>query len=230
MPDLFNFFDLNDLELFDFNVNVSNAVIPHFDFARVLNEKPESRVSSAELMKSFPLLAPTLMSMIIGQTMALVSEQEIMSQSTLAQNTKITFPEPPQMLVASERHQRQDAIQLEKEHMVDEAIERWLLKKHYFYYAFMRMRGYSHAQLLQRAREYLESSAYQERRVERLQRVVNTISAFWSITTTLLQHPERAPLVPSMIRNDNRLDWHSGLEPKGGLEYKSHPLYLIAHE
>ncbi|KAJ8652652.1 hypothetical protein O0I10_011730 [Lichtheimia ornata] len=231
LPDLFNFFELNDLDLFDFNVNVSNAVIPHFDFARVLNEKPDPRISSAELMRSFPLLAPTLMSMIIGQTMALVSEQEIMSTAVMAQpTTKITFPEPPQMLVASERHQRQDAVPLEKEHMVDEAIERWLLRKHYLYYAFMRMRGYSHAQLIQRARQYLESSAYRERRMERLQRVVNTISAFCSITSTLLQHPERAPLVPSMIRNDKRLDWHSSFSPKGSLEYKEHPLYLMAHD
>ncbi|KAI7884614.1 hypothetical protein K492DRAFT_204521 [Lichtheimia hyalospora FSU 10163] len=230
LPDLFNFFGLNDLDLFDFNVNVSNAVIPHFDFARVLNEKPDARISSAELMKSFPLLAPTLMSMIIGHTMTLVSEHELMTQSLMTQTAKMTFPEPPQMLVASERHQRQDTLQLEKEHRVDERIERWLLRKHYLYYAFMRMRGYSHAQLIQRARQYLESNGCRERHVERFKRVYNTISAFCSITSTLLQHPERVPLVSSMIRNDKRLDWRSSFEAKNSLEFKEHPLQLITSD
>ncbi|KAI9311334.1 hypothetical protein BX666DRAFT_1053803 [Dichotomocladium elegans] len=205
-PDLFPLLDMHEYTLCDFSTNLSHIAIPQLNFGQIFNEKSSKPLTPpSELMQSFPLLAPALMSMVLHHTMTSVVGQDFMGSMTPV-CPKPTFPEAKALLVASDAKRKDDHVELEREHAVEQgqsSLDEWILKKHYVWYTWMRMRGYSHEQLVMRARACAGQS--QECFVDRVHRKINVITAFCSVATTLLRHPDHAALMPAIVRNHPRL-------------------------
>ncbi|KAI8139410.1 hypothetical protein BJV82DRAFT_672688 [Fennellomyces sp. T-0311] len=60
---------------------LSHAAIPHWDWSRILDKTPSPQpgaiISARDMFQKYPLLAPALMSIVVGHTMSMSTEQLI---------------------------------------------------------------------------------------------------------------------------------------------------------
>lgn len=207
---------------FSFETNVSAAVMPDFDYERVFTEKAivkRNDMSSQDLMRTYPLLVPALMSIIVGHTLTIHPLPPLpMSEDPAWNKLAPTFLWPldgreqqqqlfEPMVAAGAGGDQHDDNKLDrisshsltvvasndsdtsvKARQADEVI-----RKHYLYYAFMRLAGFSDKQIIARKTQ---------KKMTPKKRPLATVAAFCSVGSTLLRHPERKAIVVSVMKND----------------------------
>ncbi|KAI9489920.1 hypothetical protein BDB00DRAFT_840656 [Zychaea mexicana] len=83
------------------------------------------------------------------------------------------------------------------------------MRQHYIHYTFWRMCGLSHEQVYQRFlgcyRSHHSCAQKFEKKTSKnsLQRQASTLSAFLSVSNTVLHHPERLPLIASVLKHNS---------------------------
>ncbi|KAI9246879.1 hypothetical protein BDA99DRAFT_609413 [Phascolomyces articulosus] len=115
------------------------------------------------------------------------------------------------------KENRTKSIQGENEEQVDEEDEQTkvdaFIREHYLHYAFWRMCGLSHQQVYDRFlacyRAHNNCAQKFEQKQEKkwskanLQRQMSTMSAYVTVSNTVLHHPERLPLIASVLKRNN---------------------------
>ncbi|KAI8100210.1 uncharacterized protein BX664DRAFT_323177 [Halteromyces radiatus] len=84
-------------------------------------------------------------------------------------------------------------------------LERKILLEHYPYYAFMRLRGFSHDKIIQRCKACLEHQMADQRQRRRKEAStchnLRVVRGFASVATTLLRNPSKTPLITGVMAN-----------------------------
>ncbi|KAI8141254.1 hypothetical protein BJV82DRAFT_658631 [Fennellomyces sp. T-0311] len=109
-----------------------------------------------------------------------------------------------------------------------EAIEKYM-QQNYVRYAFYRACGFSHEQVYEKYKVCFRSQHCNgakksiKSRLPKLKRQARTLSAFASISNTVLHHPERLPLIASVLKQ-NQLTYFSEPQQKTiiGIQYVAH--------
>lgn len=205
---------------FSFETNVSTAVMPDFDYERVFTEKAlvkQRDLSSQELMRTYPLLVPALMSIIVGQTLTMHPLPHFpMSDEPAWDKLAPTFLWPSNdyfepVVAAGAGGDQDDNGQLDRVSSHSLALgasspssdstntvvgthSDEVIRKHYIYYAFMRLAGFSDKQIIARK---------MQKKVTPKKRPLATVAAFCSVGTTLLRHPERKTMLCTVMKNDH---------------------------
>lgn len=205
---------------FSFETNVSTAVMLDFDYERVFTEKAlvkQRDLSSQELMRTYPLLVPALMSIIVGQTLTMHPLPHFpMSDEPAWDKLAPTFLWPSNdyfepVVAAGAGGDQDDNGQLDRvsshsltlgasspssdsTNTVVGTHSDEVIRKHYIYYAFMRLAGFSDKQIIARK---------MQKKVTPKKRPLATVAAFCSVGTTLLRHPERKTMLCTVMRNDH---------------------------
>ncbi|ORZ09565.1 hypothetical protein BCR42DRAFT_423668 [Absidia repens] len=84
-------------------------------------------------------------------------------------------------------------------------LERKMIRNHYPYYAFMRMRGFSHEQIMQRCKICMEQKIESERQRRRKAATScsrsQTFHGFTSVAASLLRNPSRSPMIAGVMQS-----------------------------
>ncbi|ORX44092.1 hypothetical protein DM01DRAFT_1386947 [Hesseltinella vesiculosa] len=80
-------------------------------------------------------------------------------------------------------------------------FEKRVLRYHYPYYAFLRLRGFSHEQVMERAVHCSEE--HERKKMEKACSVSNfkALQGFMAVASSVFRHPERMPHVAQVIKN-----------------------------
>ncbi|ORZ09150.1 hypothetical protein BCR42DRAFT_423833 [Absidia repens] len=253
---------LLDFNLFSNNTYLSHSLMPDFDLSSVLGDKLNAPPPSTHLedhkvlMTMYPLLAPTLASMVIRHSFSLHYAAYL--SSTFPYNTSKSKNEPLDIMLPDDWITAASAPtssggdgdddpndngekNLVSPHMVERMescpsssssycvktysnsdnnnnnnnnseevtwtreLERNILKQHYPYYAFLRLRGVSHDDIIRRCQASVQrrtATAQQQRKKAASScSKWQALQGFSAVATTLLRNPSRSPMIASVIQD-----------------------------
>ncbi|CAO3595456.1 unnamed protein product [Absidia cylindrospora] len=198
-----------------------------------------------ELMTMYPLLAPALASIVIRHTFTLHYMSYLTDyNATRPKNEVLDIMHPDDWVTAissgfgkkslggggDDNSSRLLSTHLVEQHSAtplndgdgdnEEAwmkdLERKLIRNHYPYYAFMRMRGFSHEQIMQRCKVCMEHKIEAERQRRRKAATScsrsQTLHGFTSVAAALLRNPSRSPMIAGVMQSTKACR----LTPKNG--------------
>ncbi|KAF7728808.1 hypothetical protein EC973_005434 [Apophysomyces ossiformis] len=248
-------FDLDILPCLDFGnagrntFHLSYAVMPDWDFARLLSEAANDE-SGEQLLRLYPLFAPAIMSIVLRHTFMLHYEAFLMSSfpynntslvvsknsrakskfmdSTHLDDFARTLDNMASLAeadMAEKRHKPSDHVcreETEAKHaentdshqpledddeITTEQVYELLLTRCYKYYTFMRVRGVSHDEIIERARKCYKAERQRQREkalgIKSASHRLRAMAAFVSVAGNLLRHPDRTSQVWKVL-SDSR--------------------------
>lgn len=252
-PPMFQFqlTDLYDFNLFDhqqqqpqqdiMDVNnlfyLNHAVMPDWDIHQVLGEKgrpmtndEHQRQVARDLISTYPLLAPALMSIVLRHTLSLeyvTSLAREFSESIGADLTENTDSELPAYSDEGYKEKKslkttttepEDKVEDEEEfeEISEEATAQRMLNEFFPSYVFHRARGYSHEEVIRkcqqcfndpnskcnirRAKKEAKRKAKMESATSTSRNKLSTLQTYCRVAGTLLKNPQRMAHVNKVLK------------------------------